>query len=124
MKAFNLKNSLQTLLARDTDGKMWRLHGVDIMNTRLEWRSNSTRSCYGETDLDGKVMFGECSDLYSAEVEEATQTFFVGKIHPGDAAYAINCDGPSFLHNIVYEINLIIEDGEIKATNFEKVRGK
>jgi hypothetical protein len=81
-------------------------------------------SVYGETDLDGKAMSGECSDLFSSEVEKTTQTLYAGKINPSNATYNFAAGNPSLLHAIVYEINLNLEDGEIKSITFEKVRGK
>lgn len=125
MKEFNLKHALKTLEAKDDKGNIWILQGFDPSNSRLQWRKTLVSfRCYGETDIDGKAMFGECSDLFSAEVEKTTQTFYAGKIDVREALYTFTYSRPSDSHNIVYEINLNLEDGEIKSINFEKVRGE
>ena len=125
MNEFNLKHVLTTGTAKDGKGDIWEVQDVKLIgDTRIQWeRSVGPIRFYGETDLDGKVMFGECTDLYSAEVEKTTQTFYLGKIAPSDADYYITKGQPAYLHNLVYEIDLNIEDGEIKSINFDKVRG-
>lgn len=112
-KPFSLKHALLTGIAIDENNIAWKLEKYTLGSSSMVWAEVGNASKIKRTDLDGKTWLAphpNPGDLYSAEVEETTDTLYIVKGEGGVWVSIPDKDCyPSFTTR--YELTLSCEDG-------------